>query len=94
MPEATPPSRLRCQHSIERARMPTVTRIKTAKVPFALATPKGPLVETDGRVPPPAVAEIALRLSAPLKMRGPFASTWLKGPKGQNCRNDGDETDA
>jgi hypothetical protein len=77
--------------------MPAITRIKTAKVPFALATPKGPLVVTDRRVPPPAVAEIALRLPAPPKVRGmlvslPVRQHLAQGPKNHNCRPNGDET--
>jgi hypothetical protein len=79
--------------------MPTVTRIKTAKVPFALATPKGSLVETDSRVPPPTVAEIALRLPATRKVRRVIANSSVREGLGQatkshSCRHNGDETDA
>ena len=40
MPQATPLSRPRCQHSTVWARVPAITWVKTPEVPFALATPK------------------------------------------------------
>jgi hypothetical protein len=51
-------------------RVPTVDRIKTAKVTFAVATPDGSLIVTDrGRVPAPAMSKIALGVPA-RKVRG------------------------
>jgi hypothetical protein len=66
-------------------------------VAIAPATPNRSLVKTDGRVPPPAVAEIALCLPAPLMVRVPVMSLPVRqrfgrGPKGHNCRDNGDET--
>ena len=51
-------------------RMPTVDRIKTAKVTFAVATPYRSLIVTDRcRVPAPAMSKIALGVPA-RKVRG------------------------
>ena len=51
-------------------RMPTVDRIKTAKVTFAMATPYRSLIVTDrSRVPAPTVSKIALGVPA-RKVRG------------------------
>ena len=69
--------------------MPAITRVKTAEVPFALATPKRSLVVTDGRVPAPAMPEIALRLPATPKVRGVIMSfvreRLRQRSAGQNC---------
>ena len=46
-------------------RVPTVDRIKTAKVTFAMATPYRSLIVTDrSRVPAPTVSKIALGVPA------------------------------
>ena len=51
-------------------RVPTVDRIKTAKVTFAMATPYRSLIVTDrSRVPAPTVSKIALGVP-PRKVRG------------------------
>ena len=51
-------------------RMPTVDRIKTAKVTFAIATPYRSLIVTDrSRVPAPTVSKIALGVPAREMMR-------------------------
>jgi hypothetical protein len=72
--------------------MPAVIRIKTAKIPFALATPERPLVEADRGVPSPAVAEIALHLPAPPNVRVvitsfPVRERLRQRSAGQNCRD-------
>jgi hypothetical protein len=79
--------------------MPSIARVKTAKVPFALATPKRALVITDGRVPAPAVAKRALRLPATRKVRGVIANFSVRQGFGQrrageNCSDNDDETSA
>ena len=96
MPEATPPSMPLWQCPIVGARMPAITRVKTAKVPFALATEKRSLVITRPGVPAPAVPEIALRLPAPRKVRGPIVSLPVRQrfgrrPKDLNYRDNGGE---
>jgi len=54
MPQATPLSRPRCQHSIVWARVPAITWVKTPEVPFALATPKRSFVENRQMRPSPS----------------------------------------
>jgi hypothetical protein len=62
------PSARNCYVAV--TRMPTVDRIKTAKVTFAVATPNGSHIVTDRcRVPAPAVSKIALGVPA-RKVRG------------------------
>jgi len=63
----------------------------------SLTTPKGSSIETDSRVPPPTVAEIALRLPAPHRVRAPIMNLHVRqrlgqGPEGENCRDNGGET--
>jgi hypothetical protein len=79
-------------------RMPTVDRIKTAKVTLAMATPNGPLVVTDrGRVPAPAVSKIALGVPTLKTVRGvtmmfAVSERFGQAPTAQNCRDNGDQS--
>jgi hypothetical protein len=72
--------------------MPAVTRVKTAKVSFALTTPNRALVVTGGWVPAAAVSKIALGVPASTTVRGltmnlPVRQRFGQRPVGQHRRD-------